>query len=158
MAWSASGAFTQTFVDDWKATIALNLDLETHKVALFGNGVTPNYEAAASATQYGAGGTWTTGNEVTGTNYTAGGTLLLTTTVTNPGSGVVMWDAADTFWSTATISNIYGCLIYADAMTTPVVDQGIMAVYFGAGVPFSVTAGTFTIQWAATGIWRDTIA
>ena len=155
MAWSASGAFRQTFADNLSGTIVLNLDLETHKVALFGNGVTPDYDAAASAAKYGTGGTWTTGNEVSGTGYTAGGTALTSTTVTTPSTGVVMWDAADTAWSSATISGIYGCLIYADALTTPVADQGILAVYFG-GTNYAVTSGTFTVQWHSNGIYRLT--
>jgi hypothetical protein len=155
MAWSASGFFRQTMADNLNNIIVLNLDLETHKVALFGNSVTPDYDAAASAAKYGTGGTWTTANEVTGTGYTAGGALLTSTTVTTPSAGIVMWDAADTAWSSATISGIYGCLIYADAMTTPVADQGILAVYFG-GTSYAVTAGTFTIQWSANGIYRNT--
>lgn len=158
MAWTASGAFRQTFIDDWLTTIVLNLDLETHKVALFNNSVTPNFDDTAAHVAYnGTGGTWLVANEVSGTGYTAGGALLTSTTVTGPSAGVVMWDAADTAWSSATFSNAYGCLIYADAMTTPVADQGIMAVYFG-GTGYSVTAGTFTIQWNANGIWRDTVA
>lgn len=156
MAWTASGVFRQTFADNLTATIALNLDLETHKCALFGNAVVPDYDAAATAAKYGTGGTWTTANEVTGTNYTAGGALLTSTTVTTPATGVVMFDAADTAWASATISGIYGCLIYADAMTTPVADQAIMAVYFG-GTSYSVTAGTFTIQWHSNGLWRATV-
>lgn len=155
MAWSASGAFRQTFIDDWKTTITLNLDLETHKVALFGNSVTPDYDATAANSAYNAG-TWTTGNEVSGTNYTAGGALLTTTTVTGVSGGIVMWDADDVSWATATFSNAYGCLIYADALTTPVADQAILAVYFGGA--YQVTAGTFTIQWSASGIWRDDVA
>ncbi len=145
MAWSASGVFRQTIADDYNGVVVLDLGLETHKVALYGNAVTPDFDAAASAAKYGTGGTWTTGNEVTGTGYTAGGALLTTTTITTPSAGVVMWDAADTAWSSATISGIYGCLIYADAMTTPVADQAIAAIYFG-GTSFSVTSGTFTIQ------------
>lgn len=155
MAWSASGAFRQTFADDWNGVIDLDLGLETHKVALFGNGVTPDYDAAAAAAKYGTGGTWTTANEVTGTGYTAGGVALTSTTVTTPSTGVIMWDAADTAWSSATISGIYGCLVYADAMTTPVADQGIIAVYFG-GTSFAVTSGTFTITWSSNGLWRNT--
>lgn len=152
MAWSASGGFRQTFIDDHATTITLNLDLETHKVALFGNSVTPNYDAAAAAAQYGAGGTWTTGNEVTGTGYTAGGALLTSTTISAVAGGIEMWDAADTAWASSTFSNAYGCLVYADAMTTPVADQAIIAVYFGAA--YGVTAGTFTIQWDANGLLR----
>jgi len=58
--------------------------------------------------------------------------------------------------TTATFTGAYGALIYADALTTPVADQGIMAVYFGGA--YSVTAGTFTIQWSANGIWRADVA
>lgn len=152
MAWSASGAFRQTFIDGHSGTITLNLDLETHKVALFNNGVTPDYDATAANTAYNAG-TWTNAsNEVSGTNYTAGGTALTSTTVTGVAGGIEMWDAADTSWASATFSNAYGCLIYADALTTPVADQGIMAVYFGGA--YSVTSGTFTIQWSANGLLR----
>jgi len=155
MAWSASGAFRQTFIDDWLTTIVLNLDLETHKVALFDNTVTPDFDATAANTAYGAG-TWTTGKEMVGTGYTAGGALLTSTTVTGVAGGIAMWDAADTAWTTATFTGAYGALIYADALTTPVADQGIMAVYFGGA--YSVTAGTFTIQWSANGIWRADVA
>lgn len=156
MAWSASGGFRQTFIDDWSTTIVLNLDLETHKVALFNNSVTPDFDATAANTAYNAG-TWTNAsNEVSGTGYTAGGSALTSTTVTGVAGGIIMWDAADHAWTTATFSNAYGCLIYADALTTPVADQGICAVYFGGA--YSVTAGTFTIQWHANGIMRVDVA
>lgn len=155
MAWSASGMFRQTLADGLNNIITLNLDLETHKIALFGNAVTPDFDATAANTAYNAG-TWTTGNEITGTGISAGGIALTSTAVTTVAGGIVMWDAADSAWTTATGSGIYGALIYADALTTPVVDQGILAVYFGG--TYSVTAGTFTIQWSANGIWRDDVA
>lgn len=152
MAWSASGGFRQTFLDDLATTITLNLDLETHKAALFGNSVTPDFDAAAAAAKYGTGGTWTTANEVTGTGYTAGGNLLTSTTLSAVAGGIVMWDAADPSWSGATFSNAYGLLIYADALTTPVADQAIMAIYFGAA--YGVTAGTFSVTLDALGLLR----
>jgi hypothetical protein len=152
MAFGTSGTFRQTFADGLSGVIVLNLDLETHKAALFGNAVTPDYDANAAAAKYGAGGTWTTANEVTGTNYTAGGALLTSTTVTTPATGVVMWDAADTAWATATISNIYGVLLYADALAG---DNAILAIAFGGA--YAVTAGTFTIQWHANGLYRLTV-
>lgn len=155
MAWSASGAFRQTFADNLSGVIVLNLDLETHKGALFGNAVTPDYDAAAAAAKYGTGGTWTTANEVTGTGYTAGGATLTSTTVTTPSTGVVMWDAADLSWSSATFSGVYGVLLYADALTTPVADQAILGVYFG-GTAFAVTNGLFSVQWNSNGIYRQT--
>lgn len=155
MAWSASGFFRQTMADNLSGTVVLNLDAESHKTALYGNSVTPDYDAIATAAKYGTGGTWTTANEVTGTGYTAGGALLTSTTVTVPSTGVVMWDAADVAWSSATFSGVYGCLVYADAMTTPVADQAILGIYFG-GTAYAVTAGTFTVQWAANGLYRVT--
>lgn len=155
MAWSASGSFRQTLIDGLAGIVVVNLDLETHKVALFDNTVTPDFDATAASTAYNAG-TWTTGKEASGTGYTAGGTALTSTTVTGVAGGILMWDAADTAWASATFSGVYGCLIYADALTTPVADQGILAVYFGG--TYSVTSGTFTIQWSANGINRIDVA
>lgn len=154
MAWSASGAFRQYFADvhnNVAFSANPHLDLETHKVALYNNSITPDFDATAANTAYNAG-QWAVANEITGTGYSAGGTVLTSTAVTTVAGGIVMWDAADTAWTTATISNVYGCLIYADALTSPVADQGIMAVYFGGA--FQVTAGTFTIQWHANGLLR----
>lgn len=157
MAFTASGAFRQSFIDDWKRTIDLNLDLETHKGALYGNSGTPDFDDTAAHNAYnGTGGAWVTANEIVGTGYTAGGQLLTTTTVTGVAGGIIMWDADDLVWTGATFSNAYGVLLYADALTTPVADQGIMAIYFGGA--YSVTAGTFTVQWSANGIWRDDVA
>lgn len=158
MAWSASGGFRQFFTDYfgnansfWTPALP-NLDLETHKVALFGNSVTPDFDATAAASQYGAGGTWTTGNESTGSGYSAGGIALTSTTVTSVAGGITMWDAADSAWTTVTVT-AYGCLIYADALTNPVAKQGIIAVYFGGA--FQTTAGNFTVQWSVNGLYRD---
>jgi hypothetical protein len=172
MAWTASGMFTVTMADLLVGTIAnTTFDLDASsafKVALYDNDITPNYEVAASAAMYGAGGIWTATGDQTGTSgsqiyhtgqWAQGGVVLATTAVTRPGSGVVMWDSSGdpASGSAATMSNIYGGLIYCDALTTPVVDQAILAVYFG-GTGYSVTNGTFTIQWNGSGIFRLTIA
>lgn len=155
MAWSASGIFRQTIADGLNNVIVLDLGLETHKVALYNNSVTPDFDATAANSAYNAS-TWTSSSEVSGTGYTAGGQALTSTTVSTVAGGIVMWDAADSAWTSATFSNAYGCLIYADALTTPVADQGICAVYFGGA--YSVTAGTFTVQWSANGIARLDVA
>lgn len=169
MAWSASGMFTSTMSDLLVGTISnATFDLDAasaFKIALYDNSVTPNYEATSAASQYGAGGTFVATGSATGTaqvfqagQWAQGGVVLAGTAVTRPGSGIVMFDANDTAsGSAATMSNIYGGLIYCDALTTPVADQGLLAVYFG-GTAYSVTNGTFTIQWAATGIFRLDIA
>lgn len=155
MAFNTSGFFRQTMIDALKQTIVLNLDLETHRGALYGNSGSPNYDDTAAHNAYnGSGGAWVTANEVSGTGYTAGGNLLTTTTVTGVAGGITMWDADDVAWTGATFSNAYGVLLYADALTTPVADQGILAVAFGGA--YAVTAGTFTVQWSANGIWRVT--
>lgn len=168
MAWSASGMFTITMADLLVGTISnttTNIDSETaYKVALYDNSITPNYEVAAASGAYGAG-VWSATGGATGTpqvyhtgQWAQAGVTLTSTAVTRPGSGIVMWDAADAAsGSAATMSNIYGCLIYCDALTTPVADQALLAVYFG-GTGYSVTNGTFTIQWDSNGIFRLDIA
>jgi hypothetical protein len=50
---------------------------------------------------------------------------------------------------------VFGCLVYDDTLTTPVADQGVCYNYFGGTQ--SVTAGTFTIQWGAPGIFSLTL-
>ena len=52
--------------------------------------------------------------------------------------------------STTTLTGTFGCLVYDDTLAAVVVDQGMCYNYFGGTQ--SVTSGTFTIQWAATGI------
>jgi hypothetical protein len=50
---------------------------------------------------------------------------------------------------------VFGCLVYDDTITTPVADQGLCFNYFGGTQ--SVTAGTFTVVWSASGIFRITV-
>lgn len=144
MAFPASGLFVATFLDAFDTTqLALDLDLETHRVALFTNSVvSPDLTAD---TAYGVS-PWNA-NEVSGTGYTAGGALLTGTTFTHTGSGVCMWDATDPSWSTATIT-ARGALYYADALTG---NNAIVAQTFGADI--TSTAGTFLITLAAGGIF-----
>lgn len=81
--------------------------------------------------------------------YTAGGATLGSQTVSiDDTDDEGFFDAADTAWTTATFS-AYHAVIYDDTVTTPD-DDLICSIDFG-GVK-TVTAGTFTIQWAAEGI------
>jgi hypothetical protein len=144
MAITVSGLFVPTFLDILDTTqLAIDLDLETHKVALFTNSVTPNY---SSDTAYGVA-PWNA-NEVSGTGYTSGGALLIGTTITEAPAGTAKFDANDTSWTTSTITNARGALIYADALAG---NNAIVLVNFAAD--YSTVAGTFTIQWAANGIF-----
>jgi hypothetical protein len=92
-------------------------------------------------------------NEVTGTGYTAGGATLGTKTLAST-NNVVKFDAADTVWTTATIT-ARRAVVYKDSgvsTTSPL----IAWVDFGADV--SSTAANFTITWDANGILRITAA
>jgi hypothetical protein len=143
MAITASGLFYTTWRDLLNATqLAIDLDLDTHKVALFTDTVAPNF---STNTAYGVAPF--NANEVSGAGYTAGGTALVGTAVDESPTGSLRWDATDTAWSAATFSNAEGALIYADVLAG---DRAIVLVDFTA--PYSVTAGTFTIQWATAGI------
>jgi hypothetical protein len=154
MAWSASGMFRQVFIDVLDKTLTgHDFDQASmFKVALFNNSVVPDFDTAAATSAYNTG-TWLVANELTSsTDWPAGGKVLVNNDITGVAGGIAKL-AADNLasGSAATMSNIYGCLIYLDAVTTPVADQGFCGVYFG-GSAYSVTNGTFTIQWNASGI------
>ncbi|WP_433731007.1 hypothetical protein ACQP2Y_21580 [Actinoplanes sp. CA-051413] len=130
------------------------LDSDTVKVSLHNNSITPDKDAAVASTGFNTG-TWTTTNEVTdATNWVSGGRALASKTFTTPATGVCMFDAADLAGGgNVTISNAYGCLVYDDTITAgTVADQGVCFNSFGGAA--SVTAGTFTIVWSASGIAR----
>jgi pantoate kinase len=148
MAFPSSGLFVVTFVDALDTTqLALDLDLETHKLALFTNSL--GAADLITDTAYGVG-VWAANEVPNGSGYTTGGAALTTTTYTSTGAGVVTWDAADTAWTTSTFASVRGGLAYADALAG---NNGIIAVNFGAD--YSVTAGTFTVQWSASGIFYN---
>lgn len=153
MAWSGSGVFTSTIRDILDQTTAIDLNTSTFNLALYNNSVTPDFDATSANTAYGAG-TWT-GNEVTGTNWSAGGVALSTPTLTgaSPAAGQLKWDAVDVSESNTTIAAaFYGCLIYDATVSTPVNDQGLVAVYFG-GTGYTTSSGTVSITWDTNGIF-----
>jgi hypothetical protein len=139
MAWTASGLYYPTFRDIFDTSqIEVDLDLETHKLALYNNTETPNFstETAYAAT-----------NEVTGTNWAAGGVALVGTTVSESPAGSMMWDVTDVSVASTTLAGVRGCKIYAAALA----NQLIVGVNFGAD--YATTNGTFAITWAATGVF-----
>lgn len=143
MAISGSGLFVATFQDILDTTqLAVNLDLETHKGALFSNSITPNYttDTAYGVSPYDA-------NEVTGTNWAAGG-VALTGTGLSAAGGVLTFDATDVSVATTTITDARGYLLYADALGG---NNAILLVDFGDD--YSTVAGTFAIVWNALGIF-----
>lgn len=149
MAVTKSGLFIPTWMDMVDTTqLAIDLDLETHKLALFTNSITPNFstDTAYGVAPYNA-------NECSGTGYTSGGALLTSTTVTESPTETLMWDAADTSWTTSTITGARAGLAYADALAG---NNAIVLINFAAD--FSTVAGTFLVQWASGGILNIDLA
>ena len=129
------------------STDPIDLLTDTIKVSLHTVTYTPNQDTDiffSSAT-----------NEATGTGYTAGGATLGTKTLTyTAGTNVIAFDAADTVWTTSTITARYA-VIYKDtgvAATSPLI------AYVDFGVDESSTAADFTIAWDAAGIFTITPA
>jgi hypothetical protein len=140
MAFSVSGLYVANWIDIIDATqLAFNTSLTTHKWAMYTNTLTPNFssDVGYSAT-----------NEVTGTGYTATGQTIVSPTCTESPTGTLMYDMADQVWASPTSVTARGAILYADALAG---DNLIVAMTFGSD--FTSTAGTFTIQFASTGVF-----
>jgi hypothetical protein len=124
------------------------------KVALYNGSPTSATAQAATLAQNaynGSGGQWVTANEVSSTNYTAGGVVVTPKTETLVSTTVVTFTSSGTpTWTTVSFTS-YGCLVYDNTVT------GAYAFcwnYFGGAQ--TVTAGTFSITWNASGIFAIT--
>jgi hypothetical protein len=168
MAWTASAIFRAwpLAINGQGQTAAVlpasyaGLGADTVKAALYGTTPTPDKDATLVTTGYNsAGSQWVVANEITdATNWVAGGRALASKTLTNPATGVFMFDAADLAGGgNMTVAGVFGCLVYDDTIvvgTGGIADEGICYNYFGGTQ--SVTAGTFTIIWNTNGIFRFT--
>lgn len=142
MAFPSSNWFRKLIEDALENTAAIDLNADVMKCALFTDSITGTFNFDTN-TAYNVS-PWNA-NEVSGTGYTAGGATLATPGVAIS-SGVLAFDAADASWTTSTIT-ARGGLVYDDTIA----DAALVAVNFGAD--FSSTAGTFTVQWHASGIF-----
>ena len=127
------------------------ISADTFKVAMFTN----SSSIDADTTGY------TTSQEVSGTNYTAGGAALgsVTNSLGDNSSSVptAYLDFADTTWSSSTISSARGALIYNSTLsgastgstTTAAAYPAVAVINFGGDK--SSSAGDFTIQYPADG-------
>lgn len=119
----------------------IDLDTDTIKVALVTSSYTPDQDAHDHFDDI--------SNEVTGTGYTAGGKTITTPAVTQDNSGNKgVFDGDDVSWTTSTIT-ARGAILYKStgtASTSPLI------AYIDFGGDKVSTAGTFTIQWNASGI------
>lgn len=150
MAWSNSKVFMPAIEDMFENTTAMDLNSDTFKAALFNNSITPSQTVASASAAYNAD-QWANTNELSdSTNWPAAG-VALSGVASSFNSNIYTFDATDvTSPGAATLANVYGCLVYDDTLTTPVADQGLSYHYFGGAN--SVTAGTFSILWNASGL------
>ena len=95
-------------------------------------------------------------NEVTGTNYSAGGATVGTKTLTfNSGTKVTTFDAADVTWASSTISNARYAVLYKSTGTD---STSPLVAYWDFGSNQSSNNGDFTIQWNGSGIFALSVA
>jgi hypothetical protein len=157
MAWSNSKIFAAAILGALDRTNTLDFDGDSHKVALYDNDITPDNSVTAANSAYNAGQWTAAGNEVSdGTEWNAAGEPLTGADVTQS-TTTVKFDGTDTpsGGSSATLAAVFGCLVYNDTSASPA-DQGICYNYFGG--TNSVTDGTFTVVWAAAGIFTISVA
>jgi hypothetical protein len=143
---------TQAMCTSFKAEILLcvhdfrNTGGDTFKIALY----TSSSNIDANSTSY------NTTQEVTGTNYTAGGNTLsnqgVTASNTSASAGTGFTDFADTTWTNATVT-ARGALIYNNTPSangvanTTLTNAAVCALDFGSDR--TSTAGDFTIIFPA---------
>jgi hypothetical protein len=147
MAWSNSKVFAYSVLATLLGDSPISWDDDSLKVALYGNTGTPDNTVTTQVlTEYnGAASQWVTANETSGAGYSAGGVAVTPVTVTQASNVVTFTSSGAPQWTTATIT-AFGCLVY----DTTVANQGLSYNYFGGSQ--SVTAGTFTVNWNASGI------
>lgn len=154
MAWSNSKAFMAFFTDAFNNTAALDLNSDTINVSLFDNSITPSQTVASASAAY-AAGVWASGGVSDASGWPAGGRALASI-ASGFSSNVFTFDAADlsSANSSTTLSGTYGCLVFDNTLASPVAKQAISYHYFGGSQ--SVSSGTFTIVWNASGLMTVT--
>lgn len=148
MAITASGMYGLTIEKAWNAgaTWPTNgLESETAvKLLLVTDSESPNFDTHNFRDDITA--------EVTGTNYTAGGTTL-TTTELAISSGVLSYDSADPSWASSTIANAMAGVAYFARGGASSADELIFLSDFVTAV--STTNGTLLVQVHSSGWWTN---
>ena len=161
MAWSASKIFT-CYIHDVLCNIsAADLDTDaTIEAALFDSTLTPSQTDTTAHNAYGAaGGQWAAGGVFDAAGWPAIGRPLAwgtATRVTAATANPIVFDSDDTVSAnaTTTLVNANGVLIYDHTAGTPT-DEGFCYNWLGGAQ--TITAGTFTLVWAATGVYAITL-
>jgi hypothetical protein len=141
MAITASGYFGLTLEKQLIDTLGDSLEAEDQNITLVSDSATPNFDTHDFWNDLNA-------NEVTGTNWAAGGVALTGTEITLSG-GVLTFDATDVSVASTTITNAM-CSVLRRTTGAAATDELFMLHDFVTAV--STSAGTFGIQWHATGL------
>lgn len=159
MAWSGSAIFQQAMLNPIAKGVnagtantgQVSLTGDAVKVAVFNNTTAPDKTVTLANSAY-AAGQWVTGNEITGTGWSAGGVAVGTTKTwtIDTGSSSLCYQvtapvAGQTSTTGVTLAAFYGALVY-DSTPSGTANPGVCFNYFGGTQ--TITAGTFTILWA----------
>jgi hypothetical protein len=141
MAITAAGLYGLTLEKMLIDTAGESLEAEDNKEALVQDAHTPAFDTHNFRDDL--------TDEVTGTGYTAGGVAVTSTEITLSG-GTLTFDAADTVYTTVTISDAMAGVIYFN-VGSAATDQLVVLQDFVTAA--SATAANFTIQHHANGIF-----
>ncbi len=141
MAITTSGYFGLTLEKQLIDTLGESLEAEDNKITLISDSATPNFDTMDFWDDLVA-------NEVTGTNWAAGGVALTGTEVT-VASGVATFDATDISVASTTISNAMASVLRTNVGSNAT-DQLVCLHDFVTAV--STSNGTFQIQWNSSGL------
>src|SRR5262249_6943953 len=133
--------------------------LTTGKIALHSNSLTDgtapiNFSATTIS--------WANTNEVSGTGWSAGGrpfsaaasrSTSIAPALSGSPTGSLKYAATNVSVASTTLTNLRGCILYADAITAPAADVDMMLVAITFGADYSTVAGTLGITWDANGIF-----
>lgn len=146
MAITASGLYGLTLEKFFQEGVGASLESETAIYVLM---VTDSYTPAFDTHDFRDDIT----NEVSGTGYTTGGKAITSTelVVGTPAAGQMNYDAADVQWTSSTITSAMAGVGYVLSGSGAAADELIWLSDFVTAA--STTAGTFTIQWDANGIF-----
>lgn len=142
----AAGLYGLTLEKFFIDTAGESLEAEDHFEALVQDGYTPNFDAHDFFNDI--------TNECTGTNYTSGGVAVTSTEITLS-TGTLTYDAADTVYTTVTISGANPAMagVIATSVSTPAAATNQLVVLQDFINAASATAANFTIQHSASGIF-----
>lgn len=98
-------------------------------------------------------------NEITGTGYTAGGTVINTSATLS--DSTTSWSLlyANASWSSASFTARY-CVVYSSGPSGSSYAAGAapLVLYVDFGADQTVSSGTFTVQWNASGTVAITVS